>query len=192
MRPRHYGNSIHQRSPTKDRHIIGSASYVAGVFSLLNRARMRRALRIACATTAGHNNTPANSPRMPMYVRYNMANVLYVSIPFSGWKAELEGQQATPRPIRAIPAMRLITTPMPLMSAPKSRRNTSDGQASRSMPVPASASLAVARVSPALRRRHQWHRCRNEPHRRYRPDRPGCGLLALQLCLPAAERNADV
>src|ERR1035438_6076904 len=60
--------------------------------------------------------------------------------------AELPGQQATPSPIRAMPAMRLIMRPAPMISAPKSSRTTIGGYATRITPVPASAKAANART----------------------------------------------
>src|SRR5208283_5184819 len=60
--------------------------------------------------------------------------------------AELPGQQATPSPIKAMPAMRLMMRPAPLISAPKSSRTTIGGYATRITPVPASAKAANART----------------------------------------------
>src|ERR1039458_2237104 len=60
--------------------------------------------------------------------------------------AELPGQQATPSPIRAMPAMRLMMRPAPMISAPKSSRTTIGGYATRITPVPASAKAANART----------------------------------------------
>src|SRR5208283_392524 len=69
LRLRNYGHFIHQMSPTKERQIISSGSYAAGVFCSLNRATTRRATRIAWATTAGHNSNPTASLQMPMHIR---------------------------------------------------------------------------------------------------------------------------
>src|SRR5271157_2322627 len=60
--------------------------------------------------------------------------------------AESPGQQATPRPIRAMPPMRVMMTPVPLISAPNNRRTMIGGYATRITPVPASANAANART----------------------------------------------
>jgi hypothetical protein len=60
--------------------------------------------------------------------------------------AEVPGQQATPSPIKAMPAMRLMMRPAPLISAPNSSPTTIGGYATRITPVPASANAANART----------------------------------------------
>src|SRR5208283_478822 len=82
-------------------------------------------------------------------------------MPYKACTASPLGQQATPRPISAMPAMRLIITPAPLISAENSTLVAIGGYASTIMPVAASAKLAITSTFIDL---HQQRQVRSQAH----------------------------
>ena len=94
----------------------------------------KSAVRTRCRTTTGQRRTPVGPPAKPRYAKYSVTNALYVNIPASGGP----GQQAAPRPIRAMPHTRATGIATPFSCSPNTNCPTIDGTDSNANPVVAS------------------------------------------------------